>query len=350
MARSIPITDYSIDRILMQESEMLNFGTTINTRTITTANQNNLMTLAPNLGELYLAVNAKGAFSSDQDIRVFFSSNAENTGTISATLINLFLPKNGVVPFSFEKPFSNMPQLGVYADAAATTPIPFKLGYTFSGLKVINDLNFSAEKKVYWLGDSITAGTANTIGVKNYYQFQVRDWLSRNSNGGTYRLTQKAFGGKTSVDFDTLLTYNYLFVDNPDIIFYQLGVNDQSQSVSIATYKSNLENIITYKNTFWKNAILVFLGTTPTQQEARNTALNAYRTAMSEVVSASGNSKVKFINLADSFDRTASPTTIWATSDSPTTNTDCIHPGTLLAHTGIANTIIGELDAMNLNI
>jgi lysophospholipase L1-like esterase len=342
------ITDNSIDRILMQEAEMLNFGGTINTRTITTSTQNNLMTLAPNLGELYLAVNAKGAFSCDQDIRVFFSSNSENTSTISASLINIFIPKSGVVPFSFEKPFSNMPQMGVYGDAAATTPIPFKLGYTFSGLKVINDLNFNAEKRVYWLGDSITAGTANAIGVNNYYQFQVRNWLSKNSNSGTFRLTQKAFGGRTSVDFNTLLTYNYLFVDKPDIVFYQLGVNDQSQSVSINTFKSNLENIIDYKNTFWKDSILVFLGPTPTQQTARNTSLNAYRNAMSEVVIASGNSKVKYINLANSFDRTASPATIWAASDTPATNTDCIHPGTLISHTGIANTIIGELDAMNL--
>jgi lysophospholipase L1-like esterase len=351
MARQIPsIIENSIDRILMQEGEMLNFGTTINTRTITTTTQTNVMVLAPNLGELYLAINAKGAFTSDQDIRVFFSSNGENTSTIPGTQVNLFIPKNTIVPFSFEKPFSTIPQMGVYGEAAATTPIPFKLGYTFSGLRIINDLNFNAEKKVYWLGDSITAGTSNAIGVNNYYQFQVRNWLSKNSNSGTYRLTQKAYGGRSSMDFNTLLTYNYLFVDKPDLIFYQLGVNDQSQSVSIDNYKSNLNRIIDYKNTFWKNSVLIFLGATPVQQVARQNSLDAYRTAMSQVVVDAGNQKVKYINLSNAFDRTATPSTIWAASDNPATNTDCIHPGTLISHTGIANKIISELESMSWSI
>lgn len=349
MARALSTRETN-DRqtILLLEGESYVSGATW-TGNITAANQSNLLTIPGNVGKPYVFLDSEIWLTSTKDVRLFFSANEDPTGVVTGTVANVNIPAGAAVPYRYpQRAYSNGDQISMYGDASQVD-VPVKIGGVFSGTRVVNDLNFNAEKKVYWLGDSITAFTSNDIGMENYYQFQVRNWLSLNSKQ-TYRLTQKAWGGRTSTHFNTLREYGSLYIDNPDIIFYQLGVNDQSQSTGTVTYRANIERIIAYKNTFWKDAILIFLGSTPVQDTARHTALDAYRSVMQQVVEEAGQENVKYISLREAFDRTATPTTIWATSDNPGTNTDCIHPGTLISHSGIANAIITGLQYLNVKI
>jgi lysophospholipase L1-like esterase len=344
---AFPVNDKSkLETILLQEGYNINAGGAWS-GTITSSNQANIFSLAPNDSGPYLFINPKITLSATESVSLYSSMNGDATGEVASVLSGAFVPKNCQVSFSFDNYIHPLgSNWSLYADSTqAGTAV--KIGSTFSAIRMLNDFNFNAPRKIYWMGDSITAFTANAIGNRNYYQFQVRDWCAKKYAQG-FRLTQKAWGGKTSTSFNNLLTYGSLYVDEPTLIFYQLGVNDSSQSIGTTLYRSNIDNMIAYKKAFWPNAIMVFLGSTPTQQTLRNTNLDAYRTAMAASVTAAADPNVKFLNLATSFDRTATPSTIWATSDVPATNTDCLHPGTLISHTGIANTITSYLDSLNL--
>lgn len=305
-----------------------------------------ITTTIPNAGPAFVFLNSTLSLRSTESVRLAISANSDTSGFYEGVLNDVLIPKNTNINIDLKGVVNSLGMgLNLYPTDPEVTPIDTKteIGYTFSATQIINDLNFSAPNKVFWVGDSITAFTANNIGVQNYYQFQVRDWLSRNSNKGVYRLCQKAAGGKQSRNVNDLLISGLLYVEEPSIVFYQMGVNDHSQSIPVSEYKSNLERFLLYKNTFWKNSILCFLGATPVQDNTRQNGLDVYRNIMLEVVNESGQNNVKFINLRDSFDRTATPSTIWAASDNPGSNTDCLHPGTLISHTGIANTIISGI-------
>lgn len=344
---AFPVNDKSrLETILLQEGYNMN-NSGIWSGTISASNQANILTLGPNDASPYVFFKPKITLTATETVSLYSSMNGDATGELPSALNSVLVPKNSVNNISFENYLHPLASgWNIYGDSTQVG-VAVKVGLTFSSIRMLNDFNFNAPRKIYWMGDSITAFTANPIGNSNFYQFQVRDWCAKKYGQG-FRLTQKAWGGKTSTSFNNLLVQGSLYVDDPTIIFYQLGVNDSSQSVNTTIYRSNIDNMIRYKKAFWPNAIMVFLGSTPTQQTLRNTNLDAYRTAMAASVTAAADPNVKFLNLATSFDRTATPSTIWAGTDVPATNTDCLHPGTLISHTGIANTITSYLDSLNL--
>ena len=344
--RAIPNTQLNrIETILLQEGMPMRVSTYWSGN-ISASNIQNIGSVIPNMATPYVLVNAKANLTANKDVVLYVSANGDITGSAGDSSVSYyFIPSGGYVTIEFPTPMHPLSSIFSLLGDALQTGTAVKIGMHGSGTKMLNDFNFSAKRKIYWMGDSITDFTANLIGTSNFYQFQVRDWLTKNSNIGDYRLTQKAWGGRTSNDFDKLLIQGSLFVENPDIIFYQLGMNDASQSVGTTAYVANMQRIIKYKQTFWKDAILVFLGTTPAQNNTLEASLVNYRNAMSNMVSATGDIKIKYINLDNVFNRTLQ--TSYADSD---TSGNGLHPGSLLSHTGIANAITSGISSWGVTI
>lgn len=72
-----------------------------------------------------------------------------------------------------------------------------------------------------------------------------------------------AHGGWTSgqvlLDFDNMIGHH-----TPDLVFIQLGANDMGTGVSLATFKANVESIITRTREIKPNSDIVLASTTPT--------------------------------------------------------------------------------------
>lgn len=335
-----------IETILLQEG-MPYLSSSFFSGNIPSANQGNVGAMIGNFGTPYVILNGKGIITSTKDVLLYSATNGDIT-VGNSTLSSYLIPAGGLVNIEYQTPMWPLSAgFSIYGDAAQSGT-PVKIGFHFSGIKILNDLNFNAKRKIFWMGDSVTDFTANAIGTSNFYQFQVRDWLTKNSTIGDYRLTQKAWGGRTSNDFNKLLINGSLYVESPNFIFYQLGINDANQAIGTTAYVANMQRIIAYKQTYWKDAILVFLGSTTVQLSSRETTLDTYRTAMANMVTAANDPKVKYISLANAYDRTATPATIWAASDIALTSTDALHPGTLLSHTGIANTITSAISSWGI--
>jgi lysophospholipase L1-like esterase len=309
-------------------------------------------------------VNATGNFSNYQrliltrpiyltasdDCTVFYSANSDPTGSFPSILGSVHLPARTAVPIGGSYPVYPLQfSFGLYADAAkAAAGKSVTIGVSTSGIMINNDLNFNAKKKIVWFGDSITAYTWNLIGMQNCFPYAVRDWLNLNSpQKNVCRMVNKGMSGRTGVSFSTMLTDDIWSIDDPDIVFWQHGTNDASQSVGTTAFVAAINNFIAYKKQHWPNAWMVFLGSTPRQDNTAETLLATYRAAEAAAVAAAGDSKIIYISLANAFDRTLSFSSVWASSD---TAGNGLHPGTLYAHQGITNTITAGLAAAGITI
>lgn len=239
----------------------------------------------------------------------------------------------------------NYPLQSVSFFASPVAPAVGKIWGTTSYTMMTNDLDFEAESTMVWVGDSVSAGTVNADLLKEqFYQHLVKKFI-RDQTGFRLRLATYAKGGTQTNSMVTMLNNNHVRSSSPKFIFVQYGINDQSQSLGTTLYKSNLNRLFLWKKYKHPDAILVCLDATPVEGNTRETALDAYRSAMSEVVAASADSKIKYISMKDCYDRTLG-SAIWATSDGA--GSDRLHPGTALAHTGMANRITSRLVALGI--
>lgn len=90
------------------------------------------------------------------------------------------------------------------------------------------------------VGDSITRGTGASV-LSNAYIYQTRKLLQ--ANGKPCYLIDAGIGGIRSDELLAKYKGNGGRCD-PDIVTIMIGTNDVSQSVSTATYQTNLQNII----------------------------------------------------------------------------------------------------------
>jgi hypothetical protein len=131
--------------------------------------------------------------------------------------------------------------------------------------------------------------------------FVVTNYMRNNNK--SVRLINKAFGSMSSNHMEYGRRSGFYDV-KADLYILNLGINDASIPTTEATFKSNLANIITHRNTFNKNSPIIFVSCFPTDAYSSNIA--SYRTWMSDVandtsVGGGTSNKVYYINGNNSF-------------------------------------------------
>lgn len=152
---------------------------------------------------------------------------------------------------------------------------------TIHGIDITADFNFSAKKKIMWIGESTSWGSMETdsTGVafpgEALAPFVVTNFMRR--NGKSVRLINKAFGGMSSNNMEYARRSGFYDI-SADLYVINMGVNDASAAVSQTTYKANLANMIKHRNTFNPTAPIIFVSCYPTDFNVAN-----YRTWMQDV-------------------------------------------------------------------
>lgn len=172
-----------------------------------------------------------------------------------------------------------------------------------TGTLVPIDLDTLAPMKAIFIGDSITKASTGISSIKDSWTWQTRNYLRKNNE----RVSTKVFGhsGTNSlyhVNLQRIGKYDY---SNLDKIFILLGTNDAAQSVSSATFITQMSELINYFKDTMPNTKIYVLGATPTDNNTWDGFLSQYRTALDTLVNTTINDpNVFYINLGDSFDRT----------------------------------------------
>lgn len=345
---AIPAIDYSrkvLDRLTLLQQEGMPYSYSGKYAGVNPVGNTQVFGLIGNFGKHKVVVDYSGYIESTHQLEPYYSANSDPDGVYPTLVAYASVPANGVVPISFKTPLSALSASCFLIGGDGTTQV--KCGTHMSGVMITNDLNFAAKRKIVWYGDSISDYTVDTgLTIDQYYGYIVRDWLmTNNPDNDDYRIVVRAIGGKTSSDFEKLRKSGRLYVDSPDIIFYQHGINDHAQAIGTSVAQANYTAFIDYKKRVWPNAVLIMLGCTPRENNTQNSGLAAYRNAMIAAVSAANDPLVKYVTLESSFDRTA-VTGIWAASDGAAG--DRLHPGTVTAQAGIANTIITGMQSFSI--
>lgn len=215
----------------------------------------------------------------------------------------------------------------------------WKISLSVTGTMIANDLDFTAPGRALIVWDSIGKNTSvpYTIRQDQVWQYLLRDGLTT-TRGIKYQIINKSLSGKTGIDFDKVMAEGMLDVEGVTDIFWGLGVNDAIQATGTSAFGTAVTNFINYKKKYFPKVRLYMCGATPLQNNTTEATLATYRTAMSNAVSTAADPLVKYINLANSFDRTVDGN--YASTDTPGSK---IHPASVTAHAGIANTLIAGL-------
>lgn len=196
-----------------------------------------------------------------------------------------------------------------------TTPMDFTLALDM--YRMTNDFNFSANKVILWIGDSITRGTnlsatggiltgdgsnllTTALSPEDHFTFQVRNYLQ--TQGVDCRLVNKAMGDMDSFTLEAWRKRGWLDIDQADIIFYQMGMNcAQNPAITDSVYINNLNKIIELRNRKFKNSPIVFVGDSPTNDDTRHNRLTQLRALKAAKANISDN--IYYVTLEDIFDR-----------------------------------------------
>lgn len=173
-----------------------------------------------------------------------------------------------------------------------------------SGWTLTDDLDYGAEKVYLHIGDSITGPGTGITNKSKQYDWQLLNYLQ--GKGHSLRMLNTSVSGSASALHESrrsLGAYNFA---QADLIGYSLGMNDAGQAVPTATYKTNVKNMIAWKQARYPNATMIVFGATPAENNTTETALALLRTAASEAVAEANDNKVKYCNLGTAFDRTVS--------------------------------------------
>lgn len=299
------------------------------------------------LGKHKVILGYESTITADKNCELYATVKVDPANVMPALAADVLLNAGASIGYKFNGPVHSAAiDFGLRGDGAGTVAV--RIGLTASGVVVTNDLNYDADNKLLFVGDSITDYTVNSdVELHQYYGFVLRDALAKGSRSKrTARNIVKGIAGKTSVDFDKLLKAGQLYVDEPAIVFYGHGVEDQKQAVTVAAYGAAIESFINYKKQYWPNAVLVIQGATPVQSATRQTALDAYRTEAAARVTAAADPRVLYINLAAAFDNTVAAR--FATVDG--IGGDAVHPGDAIAQKGIADALLAGLTAAGIAI
>lgn len=173
-----------------------------------------------------------------------------------------------------------------------------------------DDFNWTAKKRMLWIGTSITNGTGPTS-TGTMYHTLFKDTLRK--LGVSLRHELCGISGSTSathVPFFTQGAYDNLSDGRPpDIVVIELAVNDASAGTATATYVARLrydaERFLS--NPENKKIMVLILGATPLQNNTaynNSVTLDAAASVMVTQLQAIYPNRIWFVPLSASFDRT----------------------------------------------
>lgn len=193
-----------------------------------------------------------------------------------------------------------------------------RVSVAISGQVLSDDLNFGAAKPLLFIGDSIWNGTGPTT-KENFIPWMIRKYYT--DAGEDVRMLNQSISGSTSVGHEVLRARGRYDHRGLGAIFYSLGANDAVQAISAATYQANVAAFIAWKQRQYPQIPLVIFGCTPHENNTNEAAAALIRTAGAAAVTAANDSKVKFCDLGNSFNRATSAN--YVGSDTPGSR---IHP------------------------
>jgi len=219
----------------------------------------------------------------------------------------------------------------------------FKFSALFNGYNVSYNRKWNTNRVLLWIGDSIANGTgASAIGKVNApYTHTVKRWLNEVKQYDC-RMCNKAQSSMTTSSFIRALEWEYYSIDSADMIMFQLGANDANNlgSGGLSTpanqtiFRDNIKKAISFKQSMYPSSIMLMLGSTPSADNTTENNIIIGRTIMSEEVSLVADPKIKYLSLANSFDRTNPANYL---------PSDTIHP---VAQDAIASTITTYLNTI----
>lgn len=209
-----------------------------------------------------------------------------------------------------------------------------------SGWTLTDDLDYGAEKVYVHIGDSITGPGTGITNKSKQYDWQTLDYLR--SEGHSLRMLNTSISGSASPLHESRRLLGAYDFPQADLIGYSLGMNDAGQAIPTATYKTNVKNMIAWKQARYPRATMIVYGSTPAENNTTETALALLRTAASEAVTEAADSRVKYCNLGTAFDRTVASN--YASSDTAGSR---LHPSDA-GHAAIATVIKAFIDANNI--
>jgi len=277
--------------------------------------------------------------SSNEDIMVLVTTSAPSIAAAGITGMNYrVMLKAGVpLPISINRFIYELNTISILTQTVTTSGFSFTS--SLGGVRVCNDFAFDADKTMLVIGDSISNGTGPSYGVDSY-TFIVRDWLY--SQGKSTRCILKGSGSYTSANITALRKTGQLMPTAPDLVLYNIGIND----ASLAAFQAEFPSILAHKQKYWPNAKMICLGMTP-KQGANEAAVSVpIRSYMATTIAALNDPKIYYCSLANAFSPVGD--TYYMTTDN-TTNTTRIHPNDA-GHLLMAGVITQFIDGNNIEI
>jgi lysophospholipase L1-like esterase len=200
-----------------------------------------------------------------------------------------------------------------------------------AGWRFTDDLDFNAPKVAMFVGDSLLNGTGPTTTAK-MYPFIFKSYLA--SQGQRVRICLKSLSGTKAADHELFRASGWHDIAQADLIVYALGVNDAGASVSGSSFVADLTRFWDWAKVRYPTAKMIVLGVPPIENNTSESAAASIRTAVSAWVTSVNSSRLAYINLGGSFDRTLGAT-VYASSD---TAGQRVHPNDT-GHASMAATL-----------
>jgi len=188
------------------------------------------------------------------------------------------------------------------------------------GANITSDFDFDATTNVLLMTDSTGWYAMGTDPDGNPY---TSWWLWERAlkrllenNGVKARMINKGLGGTNTNSLLRNIRTGYYDTNNVDCIIVSYGMNDADTAqgaIPLATFTSNLLDVIRYRNYRYRGASLVFLAPSVSDTPGRVSTLQSYRDAIQAVANDAtlgGTSRrVYFYDQSQAFSLSATPTT-----------------------------------------
>jgi lysophospholipase L1-like esterase len=211
-----------------------------------------------------------------------------------------------------------------------------------AGWRFTDDLDFSAPKVAMFVGDSLLNGTGPTTTAK-MYPFIFKSYLA--SQGQRVRICLKSLSGTKASDHELFRASGWHDIAQADLIVYALGVNDAGASVSGSAFVTDLTRFWDWAKVRYPTAKMLVLGVPPLENNTSESAAASIRTAVSAWVTSVNSSRLAYINLGGSFDRTLGAT-VYVSSDPAGQR---VHPNDT-GHAAMAATIQSGWDSLGWSV
>lgn len=262
----------------------------------------------------YIGQDSGDLYSIDERIQLSASKSP-----VIVDLNGIWIPENTQIKLSSIGSYNNV--IGKFAMSS-------------NSLRFTNDFNWTADKTILVIGDSIVKGSLgpiNTYNSSDVYPWKVRDWFI--NKGQNTRLVNKGAGGRTSRDGrDWMIKQRFYDIADAALIIYAFGMNNVTGGFNETKQSAFLEDIeaaIQWKKGKYPRAKMVLCGPSPAQNTSREESLGIARSIIKEAVEKAEDARVFYLNLGDAFPATDS--SFYSSTDG---SGDRLHPN-IIGHQAI---------------